>query len=177
MVGIKVKTKVVDKDNGFKKLAAELGGMGTLTLGVQGKEAEETHPSGKFTVGQLALMHELGVGVPERSWLRVWMDENQQRMLAEVRAGYASVMNGTSTRKKVLSELGYKWVAELRKNIADGRIKPPLAPSTVAKKGHAIPLLETGTLANSITYKLFMKQIKSVKDRAERMVLRGQSGE
>ncbi len=170
MAGVKV--KVTDRDKGFNKLAAELGGMGTVTLGVQGDDATKPHPNSEWSVGELAYRHELGLGVKERSWLRVWMDTNQQRMLAETRAAYQQVMAGRTTRKKAMAALGYKWVAELRKNIADGNIRPPLAQSTVDRKGHSIPLLETATLANSISYKLFLKQIRSVQSRAEREVLR-----
>lgn len=169
---IKTKVKITDKDNGYKRLAAELGGMGTITLGVQGAEAEKMHPSGA-PVGQIAAAHELGLvpGAPQRSWLRSWMDSNEQRMLAEVQAQYKLVMQGKKTRNKALKELGYKWVEELRQNIDDRGITPPLAASTVKAKGHNIPLLDTGTLRNSITYKVFLKMKKSARDAAERAVL------
>ncbi len=171
---VRVKVTVQDRDRGFQKLAGELGGMGTVTLGVHGDDAAKPHPNSEWSIGELAYRHEVGLGVKERSWLRVWMDANEARMLAETKAAYLDVMAGRTTRKKAMAALGYKWVAELRQNIADGKVYPPLAPSTIARKGHSIPLLESATLANHITYKLFLKQIKSVQSKAERAVLRGQ---
>ena len=165
---IRVKTTVTDKDHGYKKLAAELGGAGTLTLGVQGKEATQKHPESDLTIGQVAAIHELGIGVPERSWLRSWMDANEQRMKQETASAYAAFIAGRVSRKKALEGLGFKWVRELRENIELGRITPPLAASTIARKGHAIPLLATGSVKNAITFKLFLPQARNIKDPAER---------
>lgn len=168
---IRVKGKVVEKGPGFEKLIAELAG-GALFVGVQGDEAKMTHPNSDLSVGELAAVHELGLGVPERSWLRAWFDENNERIQAQTREALGRVARREVSRKRALEELGYGWVDEIRENIASGRIKPALSEETKRRKGHDIPLLESGTMMNAITFRLFLKQIKGIADPALRAALR-----
>ena len=44
-----------------------------------------------------------------------------------------------------------QWAKDIRRSITDGEVTPPLAPATIAKKGHDTPLLESGTLRKAIT--------------------------
>lgn len=173
---IRTSVTIKDVDKGFKRLAAELGEMGSVTLGVQGKEAEEMHPKAGISVGQLAATHELGLapGVPQRSWLRSWIDANESRMAAETRAKLQDVLAGRTTRKKALADLGYKWTAELRDNIWQGRITPALSALRIQRKGgETRPLLDTYTLMNAISYRVFLKQFKSIRDTVQRAAARG----
>lgn len=152
---------MVDRDRGFAALAASLGDMGAITLGVQGKEALEFHPNphgeGNITVGEIAAMHELGLGVPRRSWLLSWLDINRQKMLRQCRDHLRYVISRKMTRNQALIKLGFKWTEQLRENIdRDGVKGPALSTFTVERKGHPIKLLETGTLRNAITYRVFL---------------------
>ena len=160
---IKIKGSVKEKGPGFKKLYDQLGGIGTITLGVQGKEAKEKHSNSELTVGQIAAIHELGLGVPKRSWLVAWLDKNQTKMLAAARRAMVQVASGKKSRKKALQELGQDWVEQLQENIdfrgVDG---PPLSETQKKRKGHGIPLLETGDLRDAITYKLYLPRFKNV---------------
>lgn len=174
---LRTKVTVTDRDLGYKKLVSQLGEMGHVTLGVQGDEAEQIHPTAGIPIGQLAAAHELGLvpGAPARSWLRSWIDSNEARLGAETKAALQEVMAGRKTRNKALQELGYKWTAELRDNIWKGNIKPALSAITIARKGgETRPLLDTYTLMNTITYRLFLPQIRSIRDKAQRMILRKQ---
>jgi hypothetical protein len=170
---IKVKTTIKDVDKGFKRLAAELGEMGTVTLGVQGDEAEAKHPNSDLTVGHLAAVHHLGVGVPQRPWLTDWMDANAERMMQQTRDALQDVMQGKLSRNQALIKLGYEWTKQLRDRIWNGEIKPPLAASTIARKGgETRPLLDSATLVNAITYKVFLPMFKSIRDTAQRAAAR-----
>ncbi len=91
---VKVTTKVTDRDAGFRKMVGQLGEMGNVTIGVQGKEALEPHPSGDLTVGEVAAIHELGLGVPRRSWLISWFDKFEKRNLAQAAAQLQLVLQG-----------------------------------------------------------------------------------
>ena len=171
---VRIKATVEDRDKGYKALASTLGEMGEITLGVQGEEALMQHPNSELSVGEIAAIHELGIGVPPRSWLREWMDENQARMLQETKAQLALVMEGKKSRNQALQELGYAWTKELRDRIWEGKITPPLSMTTVmAKGGETRPLLDTGTLMNSITYKVFLPMFKSIRDPSQRSAARG----
>lgn len=167
------KVIISDTDPGFRRLIGELGEMGSVTLGVQGKDAEEMYDNG-LTVGQNAAMHELGLGgMKERSWLRAWMDENAPRLYAETKSELVQVLAGNKTRKAALQELGYKWTKEVRARVEAGHVTPPLAQDTIDRKGHAIPLIETTKLVAAITYAVFLPQLKSIRDTAQRVAARG----
>lgn len=170
------KVSITDKDRGFKKLAASLGDMGTVTLGVQGKEAAKIHDTAGIPVGQLAAAHELGLvpGAPSRSWLRVWMDANRERMIRDTGALFSEVMAGRLTRNQALIKLGYKWTEGIQKQFDEGTIVPALKESTIAAKGgETRPLVDTFELRNSISYRIWLPQRKSIKDRAQRNMVFG----
>lgn len=160
----KVKTKVTETGPGIGKLVERLGGLGHLTLGVQGKEAEANHPESELMVGQLAAVWELGLSPtgPRRSWLSSWIDANQTRMVREARAVYQDIIVGRISRKRGFEKLGYQWAKEIRENLAGGNVRPPLKPATIKLKGHAIPLYDTATLHNAIGYKVFLPHWKNV---------------
>lgn len=170
------KVEIKDVDKGFRKLAQSLGEMGSVTLGVQGKEALMQHPDSELSVGEVAAIHELGLSGghrTRRSWLVDWMNENEARMVSEAKAEFAEVMAGRKTRNQALIHLGYRWTDELRNNIWQGKIKPPLRESTIAAKGHSIPLLDSATLVNAITYRVFLPMFKSIRDPVQRKRARG----
>lgn len=171
MAKTNVKVSVTEKGPGFSVLAAELLGA-ELRVGVQGDEARAAHPNSEWSVGELAARHEMGLGVPERSFLRVWFDENEDRVTQQLREAFAQIAARKTTRKKALAALGYQWTQEIREFVASGKVTPALAASTVRRKKSTIPLVETATMVNAITYKLFLAQLKSIKDPAIREMLR-----
>ncbi len=166
-----IKTTITEKGPGFSKLIAELAGA-AITIGVQGEEAKMAHKNSDRTIGEVAAIHELGLGVKERSWLRAWFDANQQRIQQQTRDALVKVAARQVSRKKVMEQLGYDWVEEIRDNIVSGKIRPALAQATIDRKGHDIPLLESADMVNAITFRLFLAQIKSVGDAALRDALR-----
>jgi hypothetical protein len=167
----KSRVKVTERGPGFAKLAADLQ-AGTIDLGVQGKEATMSHPNSTETIGAIAAMHELGLGVPERSFIRSWIDDNEKMLSADAAAALQSVIAGKESRNKAFSRITTKWVNAMRKNIADGNIRPPLAATTIARKGHSVPLLESGTVLNAITGKITLRQAKSIRDPKLRAAVR-----
>lgn len=168
---LKVKVKVQEKGPGFKKMFEDLAG-GSITLGSQGPDAEKQHPDFDGTVGELMALHELGLGVPERSWLRSWIDKNQRECQADMASAMQAILSGRKSRKQALEEIGYKWTNEMRGNIVDGKIQPAIAASTAKAKGHDTPLLDTAEGVNSITFKLFLKNVKGIADKGVREAVR-----
>jgi hypothetical protein len=170
------KVTITDRDRGFKKLAASLGEMGQVTIGVQGKEAEARHPESEdITLGELAALHELGLGGQRaRSWCRAWMDENEARMVRETAAQFRAVLARTQTRNAALIKLGYEWTADMQKRMDDGRVTPPISAETAARKGHAKPLIDTYALRNAVTYRVWLPQVRSIRSKTQRMAVRKQ---
>lgn len=160
------RVKITDKDRGFHQLMTSLGEMGSIRVGVQGEEAKQKHPSSDLTVGEIAAIHELGLGVPKRSWLVSWMDANAGRIQSETKSAFGAVMKGKKSRNQALIDLGYAWTKDIRQEISSGKITPALPRPR--PDGSTEPLFDTHTLHNDITYKVFLPQKKSIRDAAQR---------
>lgn len=144
--------KIVDRDHGYKRTLNALGPLGRVTLGVMGEKGDAQHKGSEITVAEVGLIHELGLGVPERSWLRAWIDENRQVILADSRDAIQQVIFGKLTKEKALDVLGVKWSASIKARITAGQIEPPLADSTKERKGSSVPLIDTAQFLSAITY-------------------------
>lgn len=153
--------KVTTRDRGRKKFDESMLALKRrpgVTVGVHADEGAKAHPQRDAnaqpeTILDVALWNEFGLGVPERSWLRAWFDEtraqNNELALRQLRL----VVTGKITPEVALEQLGAVMVGQIQKRIAEG-ISPPNAASTIAAKGSAVPLIDEGTLRQSITFLL-----------------------
>lgn len=85
---------VKDEDHGLKIFLEAMlkSGARSVDVGILVSEGSQTKvgisgTSGK-TVGEVAAMHEFGEGVPQRSFIRGWVDENKN-VIKEVLATQA----------------------------------------------------------------------------------------
>ena len=145
-------SSVKDIDRGLNSLLARMAKSKGLTLSVGIHDAEGNAPHGPTTVGEIGTIHEFGLGVPERSFLRSWADENAGENQALIKVVGEKVVKGLDIQTG-LDQLGLKFVAGIQGKISQG-VPPPNAPSTVAKKGSSTPLIDTGVLRSSIRHKV-----------------------
>lgn len=158
----RVGVRMSEKGPGFKKLREALGGLASISLGVQGDEAKMQHENSELPIGAVAAIHELGLSGghrTRRSWLTSWMDAHQEEMITDARRAMQAVVKG-APRRKAFEVIGYKWAQALRDNIDAGAVRPPLKESTKARKGHGIPLLESGDVRDAITYRVYLPRLK-----------------
>jgi hypothetical protein len=117
------------------------------------------HPDSGLTVGQLATLHEFGLGGQEpRPAVGQWTDRNEddvaKRLLGAVRFSLSTGM----PLKTTLEALGKSWADEVRAFILSGSVRPLNAPATVAWKEHDRPLEgRTGAIADAVTYKVTLR--------------------
>jgi len=147
--------KVVD--NGYKALLKRLLGpqrQASLTVGIHDAEGGAAANSGDATVAEVAAFHEFGLGVPRRSFLADWADENEAQIKADLKKIGEAVVTGKLPSIEVgLERYGLKSVGSIQQRISDG-ILPELEDATVARKGSSTPLIDTGQLRASITHKV-----------------------
>ena len=124
-----------------------------IRLGIQGKEADEQHGESPYTVAQVAACHEFGLGVPERSFLRGWLEEEQEKVQRLLQKVLSQIMKGEIDAETGLERAGAMFVGWIQVRIAN-RIDPPLAPATIKRKRSDVPLIDTGVLRSSITYRV-----------------------
>lgn len=127
-----------------------LGRGGTLTVGFYDSA---TYPRGGINVPTVAAIQEFGApaaGIPPRPFFRNMVAKHQSEWPGQVAEQLKLTDNDTEL---TLRRVGEVIAGELRQSIVDTN-EPPLAPATVARKGFAKPLVDTGQLLNSIDYEV-----------------------
>ena len=141
------------KDNGYKRaIAAIPTAAGKVEVGVLGQQASAKHPNSKLTVGELAAVHEFGLGnVPERSFIRGFVDDEQQQVLFRIGELARRVAAGAMTPLEYRAAVNRLLVGGIRARMDEG-IPPALLPETINRKeGPPVPLEDTLTLRDSVS--------------------------
>lgn len=123
-----------------------------ITAGLHAKEGAKRYPTG-VSVAELGSWHEFGLGVPQRSFIRGWFDENRAKLPAAIRAELQRAVKRGETQMFGLRRLAVTIQASIQARIANG-IAPENADSTILRKGSATPLIDTGTLRSSIVVRV-----------------------
>jgi hypothetical protein len=146
---------IKDNRRDFDRLQKELAKLAhaDISLGVQGSEASQMHGTSNATVADIAAFHEFGLGVPQRSFLRGWADEDKDRIAKVMQNVLKVVTKGKMSAEQGLNQAGAIFVGWIQLRISN-RIPPPLASSTIARKKSDVPLIDTGQLRSSITYRV-----------------------
>lgn len=150
----------------FKEAAAEIARLQkkkptarqmaalSVTVGIHAEEGAATHEGEAATVAEIGTFHEFGFGVPQRSFIRAWADENEALNKKRLRKIAEAVKSGhISSPRTGLNRFGILAVGEIQERIANG-IEPELAESTIRQKGSTVPLIDTGVLRSSITHRV-----------------------
>lgn len=107
-------------------------------------------------MAKIASYNEFGTEhVPARSFIRAPFDAHQGYIKLKISL-LKRVVAGRITLESALHILGAAVVKSFKKTIRDV-ILPLNAPSTEAKKGSDIPLIDTGKMYESISYRLNKK--------------------
>jgi hypothetical protein len=139
------------RDNGYAKVVANVASL-RAPVGVKVGVLDDKPYGDGVTVADVALVHEYGLGdVPERSFLRAWVDENKAEIQARLKKATEDVVFGQQTADVAMNRFGLWAVGEIKKRIVAG-ISPPLDAKTIAHKGSSTPLVDTGQLLSSITH-------------------------
>lgn len=140
---------VTSRDRGARALVERLTSLraSSIDVGVLGERAAEAYEDG-LTVAQVMEWAELGLGQPQRSWLRAWADEHAAEIRERIRTEVVRLAR-TGTQRQALERIGAWMVGSIRQRIAD-HIDPPNADSTVDRKGSSTPLIDSGQARSSI---------------------------
>lgn len=140
------------RDRGARALVERLGKLraASIDVGILGASAAESHGlGGEITVAMVAEWAELGLGQPQRSWLREWADEHEAEIQQTIRQEVAAMARSGRSQRVVLERLAAWMVGSIRARIAAG-IDPENAQSTIDRKGSSTPLIATGQLRSAI---------------------------
>lgn len=125
-------------------------GAPVFDVGVVGAKAAQPHGKSRFTVAQVAGVHEFGSAtVPKRSFIGAWFDENLTEITEFERKAAKLLLKGKITEEQYVNLVGSKCVSGIQKRIASN-IGPPLKAATIKRKGSSVALINEGTLRSSI---------------------------
>lgn len=145
-----------------------------VTVGVHGDDGSERHVANdtaeaELTVVDVGTFHEFGVspftvqtfaadgsasvyehpGIPQRSFIRAWFDESQDFIRGTLQSQMLLVVAGKLTPEKAKDRIALAFEGSVKKRIARG-IPPPLAASTIEKKGSSKQLIDRGQLRAAV---------------------------
>lgn len=93
------------------------------------------------------------IRIPERSYIRGYFDNKQSEMISQAERLLEQVIRLRTKPMTFFEALGEYIVGEVRKYMVDLKV-PANSQVTIDRKGSSNPLIDTGRLLDSITYKV-----------------------
>ncbi len=155
------KSTITIIDKGWERIQKEIRIFEKSFTKVGLLESSGIHSdSGGLTVVMVGVFHEFGTsrGVPERRWVRRWVEKNKKSIGNKIMMLYGLVIDGKMTAKKSLQLLGAWGEKSLKQFLRDGNITPKLKPATIRRKGSSKVLIDTGQMMNSISHEEAIKR-------------------
>lgn len=142
-------------DHGFGKLVEEthrLAGL-DIAVGVLEKDAEETYPNG-MTIIEVAAIQEYGTAtIPARPFMSDTAIEYEKKAADVMQEQLEKVIAGSISATEAADEVGLWFRGRINAHINNGSWEEN-APSTIRRKGHDKPLIDTKQLYNSIDHEV-----------------------
>lgn len=93
------------------------------------------------------------IKIPERSFLRSTFDSENDRIMKQTERAIGQVVSGAMSVDDMLDLCGQQFATAIKGKIVEIS-SPPNHPYTVEQKGSSNPLVDTGGLVESITWKV-----------------------
>jgi len=163
-----------DTDMGLNAIFAEMDKLKSMCVKVGVTEDVGGQTIGSATLAQIGAWNELGVlgppmsqngggkwFIPPRPFIRGFVDGKREQ-IAKTLEKLANLVTGGKLKADVaMARLGEYGQSGVKSYIRAGDFTPN-ADSTIAKKGSSKPLIQNGTLRNSIRYQIINKPVGMV---------------
>ena len=104
-------------------------------------------------VARVGFQNEYGIGVPERSFMRSTLKDNNSKYKQLMEKAIVDAIKGKRKIKQSLGRIGNKVSSDIKQKIVAIQ-SPANAESTIAAKGSSNPLIDSGHMKNSVTYEV-----------------------
>lgn len=146
---------VEDRDLGLARIIRETGKLdgAILEVGILAEEGAR-EADGNLTSAQVGLYMEVGTPtIPARPWLSTAIDDNQNRINAMIQRTTEAALDGKDLERRMKID-GERVRTMIQSKIRNGDPRwKSLHPDTIKKKGSSKPLIDTGQLIGSQSYK------------------------
>lgn len=133
-----------------KKFVQELNKLMNLEVRVGFQSGDASYENGA-DICEIAAYNEFGgSGTPARPFMKQSFENHEAELKAACDRVNKAIANG-STAEAALKQLGVVTKGLVQDEIVSGGFEAN-APSTIARKGSATPLIDTGTMRGSVNY-------------------------
>lgn len=162
------KVDVEVRDLGVGKLREDVATMQRqrVTVGYQGPSGAAQHPNADASIAQVAAWQEFGTPgsddrtydkarghIPSRPFVRTGLAKYKNEIAEAIKAAFRAVLDGSATVEQAQADVGERMVEAVQQTILDARSwAKPLAESTIERKGHDDPLIESGAVYDATSY-------------------------
>lgn len=144
---------VIDRDLGFNRIMRGLQKLDGMEV-VAGILKDSGKAENGASYVDIATWNEYGTRrIPSRPFIRISADTNRQTWTKIAQQCVNGVIDGDSPRDAA-QVVGHRMVEDIRKVFGDKSKLAPNAPSTIKKKGHDKPLIDTGKLKATVNYRV-----------------------
>jgi len=148
----------VDTNKGMAEIMKEIAAMSKLAVkaGIPESEGGQKPEAGGPTVAEYAAWNEYGTAngrIPARPFIRGWVENNGGQIKKMTEFLFKKVSEGEMTAAEAMEKLGQFGESGIKKYIREGTFEEN-KKSTVRHKGSDKPLIDTGTMRNSIRYEV-----------------------
>jgi hypothetical protein len=124
-----------------------------VTVGIHEQEGSEGHGGDGLTTAEVGAVHEFGLGVPQRSFVRGYFDDNADEIVQAQDAALQRILDGGDPEVEA-GRVALKLESGMKERIL-ARIDPGLAESTKKRRGEgAVPLVATSQLLGAVRGKV-----------------------
>lgn len=135
-----------------KKFFAEIEKLIKLQARVGYQRGKNTESETGADLVDVAAWNELGTKhIPARPFMRRSVDDNKNAITQMCKTQLSRLTGGDATAEDILNKLGLMQKGLIQKKISDGDFEPN-ADSTRKRKKSSRPLVDTGTLRNSVDF-------------------------
>lgn len=144
---------VIDRDLGFNRIMRDLQKLDGMEV-VAGMLKDSGRAENGASYVDIATWNEYGTRrIPSRPFIRISADTNKAAWVKMAQQCVNNVIDGDSPRDAA-QVVGHRMVEDIRKVFGDKSKLAPNAPSTIKKKGHDKPLIDTGKLKATVNYRV-----------------------
>lgn len=144
---------ITDRDLGFNAIIHELKQL-------DGKEVKagvlkDAGDNEGVPLVNIAFWNEYGTRrIPSRPFVRIASDENKNKWGNVASDGVGQIIERRIKWRKCCGMVGEQMKGDIKKVIGDKSKLAPNAPSTIRRKGHDKPLIETGLMKSKVDFRI-----------------------
>lgn len=135
-----------------QRVFRELDQLGEMIVNIGFQHGKASEKKTGADICDVAAFNEFGTeNMPSRPFLRDSVYDNEDMITNFLQAQVVEIIRNGKTAEQVLNEIGVFQKSLVQDTIEEGHFEPN-ALSTIRRKGSDHPLIDTGTMKNSVNY-------------------------